>query len=183
MDILNFCIYAAWLLSEILINRLTRSKSGNVDANSLRLIWLTVVISVTLAVLADAYFYLPVIPGNTCYFLGTAMMIIGIIARIIAVRSLGRMFTAEVTIRTNHTLKTDGLYRRVRHPSYTFSLMTFWGFALSLNNWASLLLVVLPVTAAFSYRVRIEERALLAHFGSAYEDYRSRTKKFIPFIY
>jgi protein-S-isoprenylcysteine O-methyltransferase Ste14 len=33
------------------------------------------------------------------------------------------------------------------------------------------------------YRIRVEERALLRHFGPAYAEYVSRTKRLVPGLY
>jgi protein-S-isoprenylcysteine O-methyltransferase Ste14 len=35
----------------------------------------------------------------------------------------------------------------------------------------------------FLYRIRIEEKLLLAHFGQAFLTYAENTKKLIPFIW
>jgi CubicO group peptidase (beta-lactamase class C family) len=72
------------------------------------------------------------------------------------------------------------LYGIVRHPSYLGSLLTFVGLGLALENWLSILvLVILPAAATF-YRISVEEKVLIDHFGSAYTDYMSRTKRLVP---
>jgi protein-S-isoprenylcysteine O-methyltransferase Ste14 len=51
---------------------------------------------------------------------------------------------------------------------------------LILGNWVSLLaLVVLPL-GGILYRIHIEERALVRHFGAAYQEYAGRTKRLLP---
>jgi protein-S-isoprenylcysteine O-methyltransferase Ste14 len=40
-----------------------------------------------------------------------------------------------------------------------------------------------PVFLAYCYRIRVEERLLIAELGSDYVDYCRRTKRLIPFIY
>jgi protein-S-isoprenylcysteine O-methyltransferase Ste14 len=54
---------------------------------------------------------------------------------------------------------------------------------LALRNWASLLALLIPITAAFLYRISVEERALRAGFGDAYAQYARRTRRLIPFVY
>jgi protein-S-isoprenylcysteine O-methyltransferase len=71
----------------------------------------------------------------------------------------------------------------VAHPSYTGALMTFLGFALALGNLWSLLVLMLPVTAAFLWRIRIEERVLAEVFPEQYRDYAQRTRRLIPFVW
>lgn len=89
----------------------------------------------------------------------------------------------DVTIHKDHKIKKDGLYHYVRHPSYTFALLTFLGLGLYLNNWISLILAFIPPCVAFSYRIKIEEQVLIEEFGDGYIQYRKTTKKLIPFVY
>ncbi len=76
-----------------------------------------------------------------------------------------------------------GPFRVVRHPSYTGVLLAFVGFALSLANWASLLVILLPISAAFVRRINVEEQALSSALGERYLSYMRRTKRLIPGIY
>jgi len=105
------------------------------------------------------------------------------ILRFISIWSLGKFFTVDVTIRDNHKIKQDGLYRIIRHPSYTGMLLSFIGLGISINNWISLLTISILVTIAMLYRIKIEERALKDQFGSEYSDYMKRTYRLIPWIY
>jgi protein-S-isoprenylcysteine O-methyltransferase Ste14 len=53
----------------------------------------------------------------------------------------------------------------VRHPSYTGVLLAFVGLALSLGNWAALLVILLPIGVAFIHRMNVRRmpwRARLA---------------------
>lgn len=99
------------------------------------------------------------------------------------INNLGKYFTVDVTIKKDHQLKTDGFYKYVRHPSYAFSLLTFLGLAIVLNNYISAVIVFVPVFLMFLYRIKIEEKVLTEQFGSDYSDYMKKTKRLIPFIY
>ncbi|PZF71704.1 hypothetical protein DN068_16680 [Taibaiella soli] len=114
---------------------------------------------------------------------GLGVIILGMVLRFAVIRSLGRYFTVDVTIREGHQLKTDGIYRYLRHPSYAASLISFAGFGISLNNYLSLLMLVVLIGAAFFYRVKVEERALIEQFGDDYINYMKRSKRLIPFIF
>lgn len=74
-------------------------------------------------------------------------------------------------------LVVSGLYRRVRHPIYTFSLVVLW--LMPLMSWN-----ILALNLAFSAYMLIgsvfEENKLVEQFGKAYEDYRRRTPRIIP---
>jgi protein-S-isoprenylcysteine O-methyltransferase Ste14 len=176
-------ICSLWFLSELLINILTRSKkseSNSYDKNSLGIIWVVIIVSVTLGVfIAFAFPKFNAIG----YFSGLALILIGICIRFIAILSLKSFFNSNVSIHHDHTLKTDGIFRKVRHPSYSGSLLSFLGLGLTLGNWISLLVIFIPVLSAFLYRITIEEKVLLLNFKQEYPDYKKKTKKLIPYVY
>jgi protein-S-isoprenylcysteine O-methyltransferase Ste14 len=179
-------IYIIWLLSEIFLNRMLRSESSdkqNADKNSLKIIWITVVLSNALALLISMNIYFPIAASPETNYAGLVVITIGILLRIAVVISLGRYFTVDVTIRQDHQLKTDGFYSFLRHPSYFASLLSFVGFGISLNNWISLALVVVAILIVFVMRIKIEENVLIGQFGNTYLDYKKRTKGLIPFVW
>ena len=186
MNLLFTIIYLIWFLSETLLNRLLRSKSTdkqNADKNSLLIIWVTVVAAIFLAVYISMKYYFPIYPDTTIRYIGLGIILLGIILRIAAVLSLGKFFTVDVTIREDHKLKKDGVYKYLRHPSYFASLLSFIGFGLSINSWPGLILIVVAVMAVFIFRIKIEEKILIGQFGDEYLDYKKNTKGIIPFVY
>jgi len=176
-------ICSLWFLSEILISLLTRSKkseSDSYDQNSLRMIWIAIILSITTGVFIGFSF-----PRFNVfeYFFGLSLVLIGISIRFIAIFSLKSFFTSDVAIHHDHRLKTDGIFKIVRHPSYSGSLLSFLGLGLTLGNWISLLVIFLPVLCAFLYRINVEEKALINNFKEEYLDYKKRSKKLIPYLY
>lgn len=186
MEYLFNIVYALWFLSEILINLLLRSKSVDkqgADKGSLRLIWIGIVAAITIAVFVSFNFQLTIAKNVWVQYAGLMAMIAGILLRIIALRMLGKFFTADVTIRQDHHLIKQGFYKYFRHPSYTASLITFVGFGLSLNNWLSLLIVTVTVIFVFRVRIKVEEEALIAQFGTHYLQYKQEAWGLISFIH
>jgi len=51
------------------------------------------------------------------------------------------------------------------------------------RNWIGCVVLLVPVTAAFLYRIRVEEAALIEAFGAQYASYSQQTKRLIPGIY
>ncbi|HET9587618.1 MAG TPA: isoprenylcysteine carboxylmethyltransferase family protein [Anaerolineales bacterium] len=74
-------------------------------------------------------------------------------------------------------LVRHGLYRFVRHPLYTFSLLFLW---LSPRMSVNTLMVYLALTAYVLVGAFFEERKLLREFGKEYADYRAITPMLIP---
>lgn len=188
METLHLLFYlsmAIWFVSEFIYKRKLRSgeKDQKKDKSTLNMLWLVIVLSVACAVTVSYISKFPITDESWIFYLGEAFVLLGIIFRFIIIRSLGKYFTVDVTIREDHKIKKEGFYKYLRHPSYTFSLLTSLGLGLFLNNWISLILAFIPPLLAFSYRIKIEEQALIEQFGEEYLEYRKNTKKLIPFIY
>lgn len=185
MDLAAIIIYSVWLLSEVFLNRLTRSKDHgkkSKDKNSLKFIWATIFICMPLAVYISMRYSFKIANFSTLP-IGLAIIMVGVILRLIVVKSLGVFFTADVTIKKEHSLKKDGFYRYLRHPSYAASLISFIGFGISLNNWVSLSIIAIAIFSTFVYRIKVEEKALKECFGDEYLDYKKNVKAILPFIY
>lgn len=177
-----------FLLTEIHRNYKLRNKSerksSGADKNSLTILWVTIMISMFLGGFLSQFESMRITIFQP-YILYTGMFVavFGFILRFIAIQQLGKAFTVDVQIAKNQTLKQDGLYTIIRHPSYTGVLLAFFGLAITLSNWLSLLVICVPVFIAFIYRISIEENALKKEFGINYLEYMKRTKRLIPFIY
>ena len=179
-------VWAAWFLSEILLNRLFRSGGSDrkgMDRGSMRIIWITIGVANNTGILLALLHYLPISRTIVLPCTGLALIVAGMIIRLVAVYSLGRFFTVDLTIREQHRIKKDGIYRFVRHPSYAGSLLSFLGFGLSLNDWISIPVIFIPVLLAFLYRISIEEKLLMQQFGQEYIDYTGKTYLLVPLIY
>ncbi len=112
--------------------------------------------------------------------LALGLLIGGLALRWTAILTLGRLFTVDVAIHSDHVIVQEGLYRLVRHPSYTGLLVAFLGLGVFFSNWLSIFGLLIPVTIAVLNRVAKEEQALLTSHGSEYAAYCARTKRFIP---
>ena len=75
----------------------------------------------------------------------------------------------------------EGLYRYVRHPMYSSLLFLAWGAFLKNISLLSIVLVFMASGLLFA-AARVEERENILYFGKTYEEYRRRTKMFIPWI-
>ena len=111
------------------------------------------------------------------------LIVIGLAIRWTAIATLGRAFSANVAIRNSQQLKQTGLYRFVRHPSYTGLLLVLLAVGVRSHNWVTLLIVVTPFLAALTYRIHLEETMLRRAFGEEYLAYSRRTPRLVPGIY
>jgi protein-S-isoprenylcysteine O-methyltransferase len=187
MDKLFPALCLLWFASEmwIVVRRRSGDRTRTRDAGTLRLLTVTIYASIALAVWFGALGVLrfPVALRAPAWWLGIALMLLGMPLRWWAIRVLSRYFTVDVAIRPDHRLVRSGPYRWLRHPSYTGSLLTFLGFALGFGNWLSLLAVAAPVTLAFLWRIHVEERVLREAFPDQYPAYAQATWRLVPFVW
>lgn len=182
-----YVVCAAWAASELWIGWRHRSADRRCqrDAGTLRLLILVIYACIGTGVWLSFQRPWPLPePARTALFVvGLAMMVAGLLFRWWSIRVLAQYFTVDVSIREDHRIVRDGPYRRLRHPSYTGALATFYGFALCLGDIVAMLVVVVPVTLAFLHRMRIEEAVLAAAFPVDYPAYSRDTKRLLPGIW
>ena len=179
-------IWSLWFISEILLNRLFRSGNNaekNHDKGTIRIIWITIFVANTLGIVFANILHLNISNSDILPHFGLFIIVCGMIFRFIAIKSLGSSFTVDVTVSDNQKIKKDGIYSIIRHPSYTGMILSFIGFGISLNNWASLLIISIPVFLALLYRIEVEEKLLKELLGSEYSEYMKNTYRLIPWIY
>ncbi len=74
-------------------------------------------------------------------------------------------------------LVTNGFYRFVRHPLYTFGLLILW---LSPSVTVNMFVVDVALTGYILIGIVFEERKLQREFGQEYANYKSITPMLIP---
>ena len=155
--LLFYVSIAIWFLTEIYYKQRFKSetKDQKKDQSTLNILWVVIIPSVFIAVTVSKLTSFHIKNQYWILYLGETLIVIGVFFRWIIIKSLGKFFTVDVSIKENHQIKKEGFYRLVRHPSYSFALLTFLGLGLFLNNWLSLFIAFVPVFLAFLYRLLI----------------------------
>lgn len=96
--------------------------------------------------------------------------------------ALGRFYSADVTLQSDHHLITTGLYGVLRHPRYLGVLLITLGLALLYRSWIGVA-ALLPVLGVVLFRIHDEERLLHRTFAAEWEAYCQRSWCLLPFIY
>jgi protein-S-isoprenylcysteine O-methyltransferase Ste14 len=144
-------------------------------------------------VLGNAALFLIIVPisGLNQRFLPDALIVklIGLAAEcaglalaVWARRVLGRNWSGEITIKTDHELIRTGPYSVVRHPIYTALLSMYLGTAIVSGQMHALLGLVLAIIA-YLRKTRLEEANLVRAFGTKYDAYRNETSALVPGLY
>lgn len=115
-------------------------------------------------------------------WVGVVLFVAGGVLRLWPVFVLGKRFSGLVAIQPGHSLVTEGIYRRLRNPSYLGMLVIAVGWALAFRSGVGLLLAALTVIPLIA-RIHSEEALLKAQFGNEYEAYYARSWRLIPGIY
>ena len=115
-------------------------------------------------------------------YLGIFLFLLGLFIRSIAIRTLKRQFSIYVAIQENHQLITTGIYSQIRHPIYLGALFSLVGFGLVFPTLLGFLFVFI-YSMLLGHRMAQEEKLMLKHFGSVYEEYTSKSYRLIPHIY
>jgi protein-S-isoprenylcysteine O-methyltransferase Ste14 len=96
---------------------------------------------------------------------------------------MGRNWTLVAQTRADHSLVQTGPFALIRNTIYValFGMMVANAMALghAINLAASIPIYIVGTLM----RVGIEEKLLRAMFGTAYDDYARRVKRFIPAIW
>ena len=121
----------------------------------------------------------PVLVGAWPQTLGWVLVGLG---SVLIGAALGWFFSAGTNPepwKRDNALVTKGFYRITRNPMYLGMALVHLGLALALDSLGALLL--LPVAVLLTDRLVIarEERHLSARFGSGYEEYRRRVRRWI----
>lgn len=158
-------------------------RDKNSDRLSIIVILLMSSLSVVASVVEWAYSNNAMESSISMTITGALLLVLGIAVRVWAIRTLGKHFTATVTLTDDHQLVRTGPYRFVRHPSYLGAFMAIMGCPIFLNAWWATGIAIAAMTIAYYLRIGVEEKMLSSYFGDKYLEYSKQTKRIIPFIW
>ena len=180
-------LFWVWTASEILlqiVTRTTRSRGEIKDRGSLLLLLPAIFSSIWAAIwVGETRGQTMSMGTHWLRIAALALMIAGLAVRWTAIYTLGRSFSTNVAMHATQRLRIHGLYRWLRHPSYTGMLLIFASVGINERNWVSLVIMLVFPTAALLYRIHVEEMALTEAFGDDYVDYCRTTRRLVPGIY
>ena len=183
IEAIAIALYAAWLVSEVLILRPARDRSG-VDADRRSMVFLAssnlCAPLLAIAIWASGAGSIPL--DAEAKLLGVIAMMAGFSVRWAGMLTLRKFFSANVAVQSDHELVIKGPYKFVRHPGYFGGWLSFVGLGIALGNWVALLILAVLTIPAFLYRIQVEEHVLRASFP-AYASYAQRVRKFVPFVW
>ncbi len=122
--------------------------------------------------------------STTTYF-NPLLTILGLV--LVGVMAFGRAYCMTyIAERKSRQLVTFGPYSMCRNPLYFFSVLGGAGVGLLLQSIILAMVGAVGVYIIFMWVIGHEERALSAHFGAEYDEFRAQTPFRIlpnPFLY
>lgn len=110
-----------------------------------------------------------------------AVMAVGVLIEAVSVLAFLRARTTVTPLKPEKasTLVVSGLYHVSRNPMYLGMLILLIGWALWLANPATMILPPVFVIYLTVFQIKPEEAALSEKFGSEYQAYRGRVRRWI----
>jgi protein-S-isoprenylcysteine O-methyltransferase Ste14 len=97
--------------------------------------------------------------------------------------ALGRNWTPTLSLRDEHTLVTDGVFKHIRHPMYAAHYLWAIANVMMLPNWLAGYAFLVASVIQYATRIKAEEQMMIEQFGEQYESYIKKTKQLIPRIF
>ena len=118
---------------------------------------------------------------TTVTVVGDILVAVGLAVAMLVVAQNGYA-AANITVESEQTLASTGLYGLVRHPMYSGSIIMMVGVPLALGSYWGLALVVTGLIA-LALRIRDEED-LLEHELSGYREYIQHVRyRLVPYVW
>lgn len=178
-DTLFISLYLVWMLLEARISWKDKNTEGKHTSDSASCQIYGIGHALTFL---SALWFQPVWarPG-IAHFAGMTLLVVGIVCRLWAVRSLGEFYSHRVRTVTEHRIIQSGPYRIIRHPAYLGMIVAHTGVLIYFFNWVTMCIFLFLFVPAILLRISIEERLLFGIEG--YPEYARNRKRLIPRIW
>ena len=188
-NILSVCAFAAFVIMVMIRAAFMRKKGikalvfGATDKSDFLLVPMVAAIAYT--VLAETFglpmweplvkpFWVSVIPG----WFGLGLCGLAIMGFAFALASFGDSFRVGIDEESPDKLITTGMFSFSRNPIYVCFLLFFTGLLLIHRNIVIAAAVVLFALAIHRQVIR-EEKFLKSHYGTEYEAYRKKVRRYL----
>ncbi len=98
-------------------------------------------------------------------------------------RTMGQNWALVARTRSDARLVTTGPFAYTRNPIYVALALFMVGLSIASGHEVRLLIAFPVYAVATLLRVRIEEQVLRAEFGSVYDAYAARVRRFLPGLF
>jgi len=168
----------AWLAGAIYYE--SRAPAERTRSWYLSPLWITTIIVVIVTAAVPRADWAPLeVHVPWIRILGLAILLAATALTLWARLALGAMWSAAPTVKQEHQLRTSGPYAITRHPIYTglLGMMLGSGLLAGSGRW----ILYFPIyLVLIEFKIRTEERLMLAEFPDDYPRYRQRVPQLVP---
>ncbi|MFT5206912.1 MAG: protein-S-isoprenylcysteine O-methyltransferase Ste14 [Candidatus Omnitrophota bacterium] len=125
----------------------------------------------------EYYLFKPLIQHNSL-IVGLIVSVVGLLGTLWSYGVFGLDWAISSSAPRNQIVMT-GPYAMLRHPIYGFQFLVFLGCCMVVSCWAALMVMALHAIC-IHVKALDEEKALSKIFGHSYQEYCSKTPRFIP---
>jgi protein-S-isoprenylcysteine O-methyltransferase Ste14 len=168
----------AWLAGAIYYE--SRAPAERTRAWYLSPLWITTIIVAAVSAAVPRADWAPLeVHAPWIRVLGLAVLLAATALTLWARLALGAMWSAAPTVKQEHQLRTSGPYAITRHPIYTglLGMMLGSGLLAGSGRWILYFPIYLVLV---EFKIRTEERLMLAEFPDDYPRYRQRVPQLVP---
>ena len=175
-------MFAVWFITGLKLKETAQSRSEGMSRISVYVVWagwwLLFAHGFGIDPLSRRIFE----PSQVTAAVGLVVTAVGLVFAVVARLYIGTNWSALIQVKEGHELIQTGPYAVVRHPIYSGLMLATLGTAIAYGELSGFLGFVM-VVAAWGYKARLEESAMLGQFGTQYEAYRARVKGLVPLVW
>ncbi len=108
------------------------------------------------------------------------LVLISMVGRHWAIRTLGLYHSIHIEIRENHELIQSGPYGAVRNPYYLSNVIEAIGIPLVASAWLAMTISIFLYMPLLILRLVLEERALAEKFKDSFAQYKRQAPRIVP---
>ena len=114
-------------------------------------------------------------------YLAIFLVVFGAVVGLVAIRRFYKVDTTVLPQEMDRSsaLVTDGIFKISRNPMYLGMAAVIAGVGIGIGTWVALAILGIFVFWITEYQIKAEERALVNIFGSEFENYRSKVRRWI----
>ena len=112
--------------------------------------------------------------------IGTILIASGTLINIKGRLNLKQNWGNQIKIYEDHSLIQKGIYKYIRHPLYSSTILMIYGFSLLFINYLVFIANTIIFIPFMIYRARQEDRLLSQYFKEQFDDYQTNTGLFLP---
>jgi protein-S-isoprenylcysteine O-methyltransferase Ste14 len=182
IQILWIAMFAIWVLAGFTLKQTEQSRSEGMSRIAVYVVWGGWWLLFGHGFGIDPLSRRLLEPAMTTVCIGLAITATGLAFAVLARLYLGDNWSALTEVKEGHELIRIGPYAIVRHPIYSGLMLATLGTAVAYGE-VSGFVGFFMVVAAWSYKSRLEESAMVEQFGAQYETYQAKVKGLLPFLW